>query len=74
MQVESIAGGAFCNTSDHLSLTFILSIFEWLLKTGFTVPDPVILTIIVFLASFEGKLLCLIKTLKKKNVLQTIDI
>ena len=43
MQVKSIAAsGAFCNTFDLHKLpfaikTFILAIFEWPLKTGFTV-------------------------------------
>ena len=45
MQVKSIAEcshGAFCNTSTFIKLpfvikTFVLSIFEWPLKTGFTV-------------------------------------
>ena len=45
MQVKSIANaprGAFCNTSTFIKLPFamkivVLSIFEWPLKTGFTV-------------------------------------
>ena len=45
MQVKSIAEcsrGAFCNTFDctkllHVFKTFVLSIFEWPLKSGFTV-------------------------------------
>ena len=51
MQVKSIAecsGGAICNTFDlHLAnichfLNFVLSTFEWQLKTGFTVQHVMI--------------------------------
>ena len=47
MQVKSIAKVAFCSTFDLIKLlfvfkTFVLCIFEWLLKTGFTVHVRVV--------------------------------
>ena len=44
MQIKSIAECSFCNTFDCIKLpfvfkTFVLCIFEWPLKTGYTVKQ-----------------------------------
>ena len=73
MQVETIAEcsmRAFCNSFDlHHKLpfvfkTFVLSIFEWPLKTGFTLnikkPGPEVIKLFSYLTQLSTKLILIV--------------